>query len=175
MLARSCWVIPNRRRRRRRRLPTFRSVLSVIPFSRLIGAPSKSPEMDTCHLNSNLRAEPGILSGIQRSRCFGEHTYAYVYVNAKELCGSAAQLGLFFVRRTIHRDQHCGANAFWRFLPYLIQPRSLARLFFYPVFSATANSMISAIRRVIFSCRWWNCLDFSTSASFIYSARLSSI
>jgi hypothetical protein len=55
---------------------------------------------------------------------------AYVYVSARELCGSAPKIGLYFVRRTINWDQHCGASAFWRFLPYLIKPRSLARLFF---------------------------------------------
>lgn len=53
---------------------------------------------------------------------------------AMVLCGSAVKKGLFFVRRTIDWDQHCGANAFWRFLPYLIQPRIL-RGFFLAVFT----------------------------------------
>lgn len=56
----------------------------------MIGAPSKSPELDTGPLNSKLRAEPEIVSEIQGSSFRGAVFDAYVYVNARELCGSAA-------------------------------------------------------------------------------------
>ena len=86
--------------------------------------------MDSGPLNSKLRAEPRICAQKQGDM-LAEYLFdAYVYVNARELCGNAANMALFFVRRTIGWDQHCGANAFWRFLPYLIQPRFLARLSF---------------------------------------------
>lgn len=86
--------------------------------------------MDIGSLNSKLRAEPKNLPKNQRGFVWACFPDAYVYVNAGELCGNAANLDLFFVRRTIGWDQHCGASAFWRFLPYLIRPRFLARLFF---------------------------------------------
>lgn len=57
--------------------------------------------MDIGPHNSKLRAEPRIVSEIQGSNLPMRWIDAYVYVNARELCGSAVQLGLFFVRRTI--------------------------------------------------------------------------
>jgi hypothetical protein len=87
--------------------------------------------MDIGSLNSKLRAEPRICAQKQGDM-LAEYLFdAYVYVNARELCGNAAKPGLFFVRRTIDWDQHCGANAFWRFLPYLIQPRFFERGYFF--------------------------------------------
>ena len=47
--------------------------------------------MDTGPLNSKLRAEPRIVSEIQGSSFLRVVFDAYVYVNAEELCGSAAQ------------------------------------------------------------------------------------
>lgn len=57
--------------------------------------------MDIAVLNSKLRAETRKRQRIETLRIRAKDFDAYVYVNARELCGSAAQIGLFFVRRTI--------------------------------------------------------------------------